>query len=102
MSIQLKKGVLDLCVLAQLRREATYGYIIYQRLSKVLDISESTIYPLLRRLVKQGYVETFLKPSHSGPARKYFNLTARGLAHYRVLMKEWRSFVDKIETLIEE
>ncbi len=100
MSIQLKKGALELCVLSILHKEATYGYVIYQQLAKIMSISESTIYPVLRRLVKQGYVETYLKPSSFGPARKYFTLSSKGLGHYHVLRREWKEFKTQIDILI--
>ncbi|MFW5913447.1 MAG: PadR family transcriptional regulator [Bacillota bacterium] len=101
MDAQLKKGVLDLMVLSVLKSMDAYGYIIYQRLNASLGISESTIYPILRRMVKAGYMDTYLKPSGLGPARKYFTLSEAGLEHYEDLLKSWRSFESTVNTFIK-
>ena len=76
--VQLKKGVLELCVLALLSRGDSYGYDIAARLAEAIDMGEGTIYPLMRRLRGDGLVETYLKESDSGPPRKYFRLTEAG------------------------
>ncbi|MFW6298579.1 MAG: PadR family transcriptional regulator [Bacillota bacterium] len=100
MDAQLKKGVLDLMVLSVLKKMDAYGYIIYQRLNASLGISESTIYPILRRMVKAGYMDTYLKPSGLGPARKYFTLTPEGHDHHRRLMESWQSFENTVNTFV--
>ncbi|MFP4078360.1 MAG: PadR family transcriptional regulator [Candidatus Izemoplasmataceae bacterium] len=101
MDAQLKKGVLDLMVLSILKTMDAYGYIIYQRLNASLGISESTIYPILRRMVTAGYVDTYLKPSGLGPARKYFTLTKEGHAHHEDLLESWHSFESTVNTFIK-
>jgi PadR family transcriptional regulator PadR len=96
MDTQLKKGVLDMCVLGILNKEDAYGYIIYQRINAILGISESTIYPILRRFVKAGYLRSYLKPSSTGPARKYFSITFEGRNHYDDLIIQWKKFEETI------
>jgi len=100
MRVQLKKGVLELCVLSILNDQDTYGYNIYQIVNKIMGISESTIYPILRKLVTSGYVNTYLKPSSSGPARKYFTLTDVGKAHCVTLKHDWLAFRKQVEKII--
>ncbi len=100
MDAQLKKGVLELCVLSIIDHEETYGYYIYQSVNGVLGISESTIYPVLRRLVKKNYLSTYLKPSVHGPARKFFKITEEGKTHLVSLRKGWKSFEKSVNHLI--
>ena len=78
MNIQFKKGVLELCVLSVLVRKDCYGYELVQEISRNIDISEGTIYPLLRRLKGDGYVTAYLEESSEGPPRKYYQLTELG------------------------
>ena len=100
MDVQLKKGVLDLCVLSRLSIQDAYGYDIYQTIDKVLGISESTIYPILRRLVKEGYVTTYLRESSGGPPRKYFRITDSGLTQYKTLRNQWDKFIRDVSLII--
>ncbi len=77
---QLRKGVLELCILNDIRNRKMYGYEIVRRLRKVdgLIISEGAIYPILSRLKRQGFVETSIQESAEGPPRKYYKLTQEG------------------------
>ena len=99
--IQLKKGVLGLCVLALLARADSYAYEIASRLSDAIDMGEGTIYPLMRRMQTDGLVETYLVESSSGPSRKYYRLTDAGRASYTAQLAEWRAFVTAVEGLID-
>lgn len=74
MNPQLKKGVLELCVLSQLTREDKYGYELTDAISREISIAAGTLYMILKRLKEAGYVETYLQESASGPARKYYHL----------------------------
>ena len=76
--VQLKKGVLEMCVLALLARGDGYAYDIAARLAKGIDMGEGTIYPLMRRMQNDGLVDTRLVESSSGPPRKYYRLTPAG------------------------
>lgn len=100
MSAQLKKGVLDLCVLNIVLKEDSYGYDIYQNINTDLEISESTIYPILRKLVKEGYCETYLKESNEGPPRKYFKITKVGQAKLEALRDEWNGFITTVNKML--
>lgn len=79
-TVQLRKGVLDLCLLNVIGRGPVYGYDIVRQLRQVdaLVVSEGTIYPILSRLKRDGLVRTYLEESPAGPARKYYELTRRG------------------------
>lgn len=100
MSIQLKKGILDLCVLSRLKYDDTYGYDIYQSIDKILGISESTIYPILRKMVHEGFLDTYLRESPDGPPRKYFKITRKGRIQLEQLSDEWDGFKRRVEDLI--
>jgi PadR family transcriptional regulator PadR len=77
MDAQLKKGLLDLMVLASLKYNDSYGYKIIQDISSIMDISESTLYPILKRLEKQTLVKTY-NATHNSRIRKYYQITASG------------------------
>lgn len=77
MDAQLKKGVLEICVLTALRREESYGYKIISDVSPYIDISESTLYPILKRLEATNCVTT-RSVEHNGRLRKYFMITGAG------------------------
>lgn len=92
MSTQLKKGVLEMVVLSKIALGDSYGYDIYQEISQNMAISESTIYPILRKLTKEGYCETYLRESKEGPPRKYFKITKVGSKRLVDLKKDWTKF----------
>lgn len=97
---QLRRGVLEHCVLALLRQRERYGYDLVTELSQAgLVASEGTVYPLLSRLRKEELVATSWQESPSGPPRRYYALTARGsqaLAEFTVSWAELRRSVDQI------
>ena len=82
MGIQYKKGVLELCVMALLRRRDCYGYEISETLSKKIDIADGTVYPILRKLKADGLLSTYLQEESGGPPRKYYSLTQLGRETY--------------------
>lgn len=98
--IQLKKGVLELCVLALLQRGDAYAYDIAARLVQGIEMGEGTIYPLMRRMQGDGLVETYLVESSSGPPRKYYKLTAAGLAGYAAQRAEWTAFSTAVNDIL--
>jgi PadR family transcriptional regulator, regulatory protein PadR len=100
MNPQFKKGVLELCVLAMISRKDYYGYELVEEISKVLEISEGTLYPILRRLTEEKLFETYLKESSEGPPRKYYRITQAGRNFKDQQIKEWKEFNLQIETLI--
>lgn len=102
LNVQFKKGVLELCVLVLLDKKDRYGYELVQRISDQIEISEGSVYPLLRRLTKEEYFTTYLKESNEGPPRKYYRLTDKGRAYLHHLMDEWKEFSDGVNQLIKE
>ena len=91
--------MLDICVLASLLQGDSYGYMIIKDLSPHVEISESTLYPILRRLEEMRCVETY-SMEHNGRLRKYYAITPLGERRIRVFLDEWKSMMD-IYTFIE-
>ncbi len=102
MNVQFKKGVLELCVLVLLDKQDRYGYELVQKISDQIEISEGSVYPLLRRLTKEGYFTTYLRESSEGPSRKYYKLTEQGREYLNKLVAEWRQFSKGVDQIIEE
>lgn len=102
MNIQYKKGVLELCVLSLLCRSDQYGYDISEYLSRKIDISDGTIYPILRKLKSEGLVTTYLSDQSGGPPRKYYKLTALGKEEFYNAKAEWTGFTKIVNEIIEE
>jgi len=100
--IQLKKGVLGLCVLALLKRGDSYAYEIASRLSDAIDMGEGTIYPLMRRMQSDGLVETYLVESSAGPSRKYYRLSDAGREALAVQTADWKTFTDAVDAVLNE
>ena len=100
MSTQLKKGVLEMVVLSKIAQRDSYGYDIYQEISSNMAISESTIYPILRKLTKEGLTETYLKESNEGPPRKYFKITRHGSKRLSILRIDWQKFQRVVNLMI--
>jgi PadR family transcriptional regulator PadR len=100
--IQLKKGALDLCVLALLSRGDSYAYEIASRLAEAIGMGEGTIYPLMRRMQADGLVETYLVESSAGPSRKYYRLTDAGRRSLSAQKDAWRTFAGAVETILGE
>lgn len=100
MTIQFKKGVLELCVLALLDSRDRYGYEIAASLTKGIDISDGTVYPVLRRLQQDEYLTSYLCESQGGAPRKYYTLTPKGKEFLSLLMEEWRRFSAQVDSII--
>jgi PadR family transcriptional regulator PadR len=98
--IQLKKGVLELCVLALLAAKDSYAYEIASELSNAIGMGEGTIYPLMRRIEKAGLVAKYLVQSEAGPARKYYKLTKPGRAEFAKQKAEWTAFARDVAKIL--
>ncbi len=98
--IQLKKGALELCVLALLSKQDSYAYEIASRLSDSIGMGEGTIYPLMRRLQSDRLVETYLIESPAGPPRKYYKLTEGGRKSFASQQAAWKSFSGAVEDIL--
>lgn len=99
---QLLKGILDGCVLAVIENEVVYGYVLSQKLQEagLQDVSEGTIYPVLLRLQKKGYIIGEMRPSLAGPARKYYEITPKGKEALMQIREEWTAIARPISTLL--
>lgn len=98
---QLRKGAIEMCVLAILQRADSYTYELVQQLSAHMAISEGTVYPLMRRLQDEGWVQTYQQESVSGPARKYYRLSASGIEALAMMSQEWQEFVAEINSVLQ-
>jgi PadR family transcriptional regulator PadR len=99
---ELRRGVLEHCVLAVMRGRESYAYEIVRALSDAggLVTSEGTIYPLLARLRRDGLVETTWRESESGPPRRYYRLTAAGALALEVFVGDWSRFRDAVDAVL--
>lgn len=91
--------LLDGCVLATLSEEDTYGYVLTQQIKAVLDISESTLYPVLRRLQKEGCLTVYDQP-YQGRNRRYYAITHAGEERLAQTRRDWAAFRDGVERLM--
>ncbi len=100
---QLLKGILEFCVLKLISREPTYGYEIVMNLKQVgfSDLSESTLYPLLR-LEQQGKVTVERRPSPKGPSRKYYIVTEEGRKALLEFRQDWSQLCQLVEKIFKE
>jgi PadR family transcriptional regulator PadR len=98
--IQLKKGALELCVLALLAQHDSYAYEIASRLAEAIGMGEGTIYPLMRRLQNDGLVETYLVESPAGPSRKYYRLTEAGTKSLAAQKAAWAAFSQAMQNIL--
>jgi len=101
MSFPLAGALLDGCVLAMLSRGDAYGYALTQNLQKAADVSESTLYPVLRRLQKECYLEIYDSP-YAGRNRRYYKITAEGRQKLAHIQTEWVGFKRTIDMMLLE
>lgn len=101
LNAQFKKGVLEMCVLVLLGEKERYGYELVQEISHRFEISEGSIYPLLKRLRDEDNVSTYLQESAEGPARKYYSLTTKGETARDDLIVEWNEFIKAVNGLLK-
>ncbi len=92
MDIQLKRGLLDVCVLSAIRDKDSYGYQIIKDVSPYVDISESTLYPILRRL-EGAQLLTVRSEEYNGRLRKYYHLTETGKERIEAFKSEWKEMI---------
>lgn len=101
---QMRRGLLELCILSILEAGASYGYEIVSRLSAspTLASGEGTVYPLLRRLKKLGWLETTWQESDAGPPRQYYQLSEAGQAHLGALRAEWSKLTASVDEFLRQ
>lgn len=102
LQIQLKKGVLEMCVLALLSGGDNYAYDIASYMAEAVGMGEGTIYPLMRRMQNEGLVSTYLRESDSGPPRKYYHLTRAGRAALEQQRTDWIAFEKAVRKILGE
>ena len=101
MNSQYKKGVIELCILSLLEKRDCYGYEISEFLSSHIQISDGTVYPILRKLKSDGLLTTYLQEESGGPPRKYYSITSLG---HETLLKdraEYLNFAATVKYLLE-
>ena len=96
MDAQLKRGFLDVCVLASINRQDSYGYQIVKDVPSSLHLTESTLYPLLKRLESAGLL-TVYAIEHNGRLRKYYRITPAGVTYLDEFLKDWDDVMDVYE-----
>lgn len=99
MIYQVTAPLLDACVLAILMDSDTYGYVLTQKMQEVISISESTLYPVLRRLQKDEMLTTY-DQSFQGRNRRYYAITDQGKAQVKLYQEEWNLYKQKINQLL--
>ena len=100
MAFKIESSLLDACALAILHRGDTYGYEITQEMKKAIVVSESTLYPVLRRLQKEGLCKTYDQP-YQGRNRRYYQITAKGEEQLRDYRKQWDDYRNAIQKLLD-
>ena len=101
MDIQMKRGLLDACVLASIRGEPSYGYRIIKDMKPYVEISESTLYPILRRL-EAARLLTVRSAEHNGRLRKYYHITPQGLKRLSEYREDWRELMNVYQYIMGE
>lgn len=101
MNTQLRKGVIELCILSLISQNDMYGYDIVRSMARYTDINEGTVYPILRRLTKEGYFATYLVESDSGPARKYYTITDHGKVYLKRNIEEWDDITMLVNSILK-
>jgi len=99
MVFQLGTALLDACVLALLNKEDTYGYVLTQNVKQVMDISESTLYPVLRRLQKENYLSTY-DMEFQGRNRRYYKITDFGKNALDRYIFEWENYKTEVDKIL--
>ena len=92
MDIQLKRGLLDVCVLAAIKNEDSYGYKIIKDLRPCIELSESTLYTILKRLENAGTLTTHTA-EHDGRLRKYYHITEKGIRRIEEFKEDWKEIM---------
>lgn len=99
--VQLKRGLLDISVLAAIKNEDSYGYRIVKDLKPYIEISESTLYPILRRLESNNLLSV-RSVEHNGRLRKYYHITPAGLKRIEEFKEEWKEIVSIYKFIVRE
>ena len=102
MNAQFKKGVLELVVLESVRKKDMYGYELVEEVSKVIDVNEGTIYPLLLRLEKNQFIQATFRESEVGPRRKYYSITQGGKKEFKRFLESYMELSVAVSRLLDD
>lgn len=100
MNTQFKKGIIELCVMKIVSQKDMYSFEVIETISKEIEVNENTIYPILRRLTKQEYFETYKEVGSVGAPRKYYKLTTTGKEKLNEAELEWSSFLESVSRVL--
>lgn len=101
MDIQLKRGLLDVCVLGAIKNEDSYGYRIIKDMKPYIELSESTLYTILKRL-ETSQMLTVRTVEHGGRLRKYYHITSKGLKRIEEFKEEWKEIMSIYQFVLRE
>ncbi len=101
MNSQLKRGTLELCVLSIVSGSDCYGYELVNKISECMQITEGTMYPLMKRLKDAGMIDSYIVESQEGPPRKYYKITDSGREELQRLTDEWFEFTESVNRLLK-
>lgn len=96
MNSQFKRGIIELCVMKLISDKDMYGFEVIETLSSEIDVNENTLYPILRRLTKQGLFETYTESMSLGAPRKYYKITEEGTLKLNEYQTEWSLFLNSV------
>lgn len=99
LNIQFKKGVIELCIFSLLIKRDYYAYELTKELVGTFKVSESALYPLLRRMDDEGYFETYI---HKELGKKFYRLSTKGIEAQRDYYSEWKDFTSRVNNLVQE
>ena len=100
MNPQFKKGVIEMCVLKLISKEDMYSFQVIDVISKEIDVNENTIYPILRRLTKAEFLETYKENMSVGAPRKYYKINDNGLDQLKTYEDEWGKFIHSVSRIL--
>ncbi len=100
MNSQFKRGIIEMCVIKIISRKDMYGFELIENISQEIEVNENTIYPILRRLTKQGLFDTYTESMSIGAPRKYYTLTQHGEEKLREYEDEWKTFLDSVYRIL--
>lgn len=100
MNPQFKKGVIEMCVLKMISRKDMYGFEVIETISKEIEVNENTIYPILRRLTKAEYFNTYKETMSVGAPRKYYKINEEGLEQLQIYESEFGKFIKSVYRIL--
>lgn len=100
MDSQFKRGIVEMCVIKIISEKDMYGFEVIEQLSSMLEVTDNTVYPILRRLTEQGVFSTYVVPQGIAPPRKYYQITDSGKVKLTQMVHDWKKFLTNVVTII--